>query len=160
VPERSSAHQGDAATAALRAAVIVAFALVPLLAAGCGDEAGEDAGSRTATVAATTGETATETVPEETTETAPTTPTAPAGPVVRFSGNGDRTLAPIRVGRGGATLIWENDDAVFSVFSDVGLVVDSVEPRGEAFVPAGRRLLDVVASGAWRIEIRNARRAP
>jgi hypothetical protein len=159
VPERDRGRRRTAAVARL-VALIAAVALVAVAAAACGDDEEGDAANQTPTAAATTGETVTETVPEETTETGPTTPTAPAGPVVRFSGNGDRTLPPVQVGQGGAALIWENDDAVFSVFSDVGLVVDSVEPRGEAFVPAGRRVLDVVASGGWRIEIRNARRAP
>jgi hypothetical protein len=160
VPERPRAHHGDAAPAALRVVLLAAVALVPLLAAGCGDEADGDAGSQTATVTETVSETATETVAEENTNTGASAPTGPTGPVVRFRGNGDRALPPVRVGRGGATLAWRNDDAVFTVFSDVGVVVDSVEPRGEAFLPAGRRVLEVVASGGWRIEIGNARRAP
>jgi hypothetical protein len=161
VPEGPPARHTDAGAAALRVVLLAAVTLVSLVAAGCGDEAGEDGARQTATVAETVSETATETAPEENTNTgasAPTEPTEPTGSVVRFRGNGDRILPPVRVGRGGATLVWRNDDAVFTIFADFGIAVDSVDPGGEAFLPAGRRLLEVVASGGWRIQIQNARR--
>jgi hypothetical protein len=160
VPERPRVRSGDAAAAALRVALVVAFAVFPLVAAACGDDASEEAASQTpTTVAETVDETVTETVGEQGTTTgASPPPPPPSGPVVRFSGNGDRVLPPVRVGQGGAKVVWRNDDAVFTLFSDLGLVVDSVEPGGEAGLPAGRRLLEVVASGGWRLEIQNAER--
>jgi hypothetical protein len=158
VPERPRAHHGDAAAAALRV-VLLAVALVPLVAAGCGDEAGEDAASQTATVTETVGETVTETVGQEGTNTGASAPTELTGTVVRFQGNGDRSLPPIQARQGGAMLRWQNDGEVFSLFSQDGIVVDSVGRRGETFLPAGRHLFEIVASGDWRIEIGNARRA-
>ncbi len=159
MPDGPRAHHGNAAAAALSVAFVAAVALLPLAAAGCGDGAGEDAASPTATVTETTGETVTETVgPEETTTGVPA-PREATGPAVSFQGSGDRTLPPVRALDGGATLAWRNGGEVFSLFSQGGMVADSVEPGGEISLPAGRYVLDVVASGAWRIEIMNARRA-
>jgi hypothetical protein len=158
MPERArDRHRTRAATAALGIA-LTAVAFAQLGAAGCGGDEGSEA-SETATVVETVSETVTDTAGDEETTTGAAPPAAPSGPVVRFQGTGDRILAPVRVGRGGATLVWQNDDAVFSLFADYGMVVDSVERRGEASLRAGRRLLEVIASGAWRLEIRNARLA-
>jgi hypothetical protein len=160
VPELDRARRSAAARAARRAALIAALALVPVATAACGDEANDGAAAgQTATVAETAGETATETATGETTETGALTPPEPSGPVVRFRGNGDRTLPPVQVGTGGATLAWRNGDAVFTLFSQAGTVIDTVEPRGEMQLPAGRYNFDIVASGDWSVEIRNARRA-
>jgi hypothetical protein len=157
VPNSRPACHGSAA-ATLRVVLLAAVALVLLVAAGCADEAGEDAASQTATVTETVAETVTETVGQEGTNTGASAPTELTGPVVRFQGNGDRILPPIQARRGGATLRWRNDGEVFSLFSQDGIVVDSVGRRGETFLPAGRHLLEIVASGEWRIEIGNAGR--
>jgi hypothetical protein len=139
--------------------VLLAVALVPLVAAGCGEEAGEDVASRTATVTETVGETVTETAGPAGTTTGAAAPPAPTGPVVTFQGSGDRTLPPVEALDGGATLAWRNGGEVFSLFSEAGMLADSVEPGGEISLPAGRHVLEIVASGGWRIEIGNARRA-
>jgi hypothetical protein len=158
VPERSRGRQTGAAPVALRVALLVT--LVPLLAAACGDDAGGDAATQTATVAETVGETTTDAgTTTAATTTAPSPPTAPPGPMVRFRGSGDRTLPAVAVGRGGATLRWQNADEVFSLFYQGGMVIDSVERGGETFIPAGRYAFAVVASGGWTIELQNARRA-
>ena len=78
--------------------------------------------------------------------------------VVFFRGTGDRILPPIRVRRGGTVLRWRNRGEVFSLFSARGTVVDSVARSGETFLPGGRHLIEVVASGAWSMQIPNARR--
>jgi hypothetical protein len=163
VPERPRAHRADAAATALRVVLFAAASLAPLVAAGCADDAGGDAASQTATatttVTETVAETVTETVVAENANPGAATPTGPTGPVVRFEGNGDRILPPVAARSGGAMLRWRNDGEVFSLFSEEGIVVDSVGRRGGTFLPAGRHLLEVVASGYWRIEIRNARSA-
>jgi hypothetical protein len=165
VPERPRAHHADAAATALRVVLFAAVSLAPLVAAGCGEDAGGDAASRTATVAVTTtvtetvAETVTETVVEDTAEPGAPAPTESTRSVVRFDGNGDRILPPVEARRRGAMLRWRNDGEVFSLFSQDGIVVDSVGRRGETFLPAGSHLLEIVASGDWRIEIENARRA-
>ena len=152
----------DAAATGLRVALVAVIAFSPLVVSACGQEGGGDAAAgQTATAAdtETAAETVTETVAEEETTTAAAPPPAPAGPVVRFRGRGDRTLAPVRALDGGATVVWQNGGAVFSLFSQEGMLADSVEPGGQIPLPAGRYVLDVVASDDWVIEIRNARRA-
>ena len=78
---------------------------------------------------------------------------------ISFSGNGDRTLSPIRVPRGGTTLRWTNDGAVFSLFSEKGVLIDSVAPRGRTFLRPGRYVLEIIASGNWTMMIENVKRA-
>ena len=82
-----------------------------------------------------------------------------AAGALRFSGNGDATLPPFSVPEGGAVVRWTNRDAVFSLFDGRGTVVDSVEPRGEAYLGAGVHTIDVIASGGWQLEIPGARPA-
>jgi hypothetical protein len=76
---------------------------------------------------------------------------------ISFGGNGDRTLPPIRVPRGGTTLRWTNDGAVFSLFSEKGVLIDSVAPQGTRFLPPGRYVLEIIASGSWTMRIENFR---
>jgi hypothetical protein len=163
VPERPRAHHADAAATALRVVLFATAFLAPLVAAGCAEDAGGDAASETATatttVTETVADTVTETVVEDTANPGAPAPTEATGIVVRFGGNGDRTLPPVEARRRGAMLRWRNDGEVFSLFSQDGIIVDSVGRRGETFLPAGRHLLEIVASGDWRIEIENARRA-
>jgi hypothetical protein len=167
VPERPRAHHADAAATALRVVLFATAFLAPLVAAGCAEDAGGDAASETATatttvtetMAETVTETVTETVVEDTADPGAPAPTEATRTVVRFGGNGDRTLPPVQARRRGAMLRWRNDGEVFSLFSQDGIIVDSVGRRGETFLPAGRHLLEIVASGDWRIEIENARRA-
>ena len=78
--------------------------------------------------------------------------------VVFFRGTGDRILPPIRVRRGGTVLRWRNGGEVFSLFSARGIIVDSVAQSGSTFLPRGRHLIEVVASGTWSVQIPNARR--
>ena len=162
---RRGAHCNAAATG-LRVALVAVVALTPLAVAACGQDGGGDAAAgqtATATEAETqtetAAETATETAPEENATTGASPPPTPPGPVVRFQGSGDRTLGRVDALDGGATVVWVNGGEVFSLFHQGGMVVDSVGPHGQLSVPAGRYVLDVVASGDWVIEIRNARRA-
>ncbi|HEV3407635.1 MAG TPA: hypothetical protein VG079_03010 [Gaiellaceae bacterium] len=163
MPERSRGRHAEVAAVFVRVALV---AVVLLLAAGCGDEAGDDAASQTPTATETVAEATTEIGADEgdATRASPPPPASP-GPVIRFAGSGDRVLPPVRVLRGGATFAWRNGDEVFTLFSQVGpqggIMIDTVEPRGEASasIPAGRYVFSVVASGDWSLEIRNARRA-
>ena len=159
--ERRRRAGRDGAATGLRLALVVAVAVTPLVTAACGQDGGDAAVGQTATSAETetVGETVTETVPEQETTTAASPPPAPAGPVVRFRGSGDRTLAPVQALDGGATVAWQNGGEVFSLFSQAGMLADSVEPAGQIEIPAGRYVLAVVASDNWVVEIRNARRA-
>lgn len=78
---------------------------------------------------------------------------------IRFRGNGDRVLRPIRVGRGGTTIQWTNNgsEPVFSLLTESAIVVDAAFGRsGERFLPPGRYVLEVVASGRWTITVPNA----
>ena len=144
-------------------ALIAVVAVTPLAVAACGQDGGGAAAGQTATATETetetVAETATETAPEENATTGAAPPPTPAGPVIRFQGSGDRTLGSVDALDGGATVVWVNGGEVFHLFHQGGMVVDSVEPGGQLSVPAGRYRLDVVASGDWVIEIRNARRA-
>lgn len=72
---------------------------------------------------------------------------------IRFSKSGDTTLPPISVPPGGTILRWTNEGEVFSLFDETGTIVDSTEPRGKAFLPAGVHTIDVIASGGWALEI-------
>ncbi len=91
----------------------------------------------------------------------------PAQPArtIRFSGNGDSTLRPIRVGLGGASLRWSTRGSVFAVFGDRGPLVDSIRqsPKGgrhggTTFLRPGRYVLQVVANGRWSMTVENASR--
>jgi hypothetical protein len=87
------------------------------------------------------------------------TQAGPTGPEeVSFSGNGDVTLPPIRVPRKGTTLRWTNDGAVFSLFSEKGALIDSVAPQGTTFLPPGRHVLEIIASGNWTMTIAEFKR--
>jgi hypothetical protein len=77
---------------------------------------------------------------------------------IRFTGNGDTSLPPFRVMRGGAILRWANSGEVFSLFGPEGTLVDSVGARGETFLPGGIHRIDVVASGSWLIIVPRSRR--
>ncbi len=109
----------------------------------------------TATVAAM--ETVVETAPAES-QPAPLEEPAAEASELRFQGDGDRTLPPIKVRRGGSRLRWTNDGEVFSVFGERDTIVDSVAERGEAFLSAGVHRLEVIASGRWVIVLPRARR--
>ena len=158
MPERSRRRHAEIAALAVRVGLVVA--LVPLLAAGCGNEAGEEGASPTPTVTEAVDETTTEIGADEgeATRASPPPPASP-GPVIRFAGNGDRVLPPVEVRRGGAAVRWRNRDEVFSLFYQDGMLIDSVERSGGTVVPAGRYQFSVVASGGWTIELQNARRA-
>ena len=156
MPERSRGRHAEVAAAVLRVALV---AVVLLLAAGCGDEAGDDAASQTPTATDTVAE-PTETGADEgdATRASPPPPASP-GRVIRFAGRGDRVLPPVRVRTGGAALRWRNRAEVFSLFYQDGMLIDSVERSGGTVVPAGRYQFSVVASGGWTIELQNASRA-
>ena len=138
--------------------------LASLLFSACSsqDEAAAPQESRTSTAATTvaTTVTVTETVARA---TAPASKSPPGGGAlatgVELSGNGDRRLPPLRVGRGGTTLRWTNSGEVFSLFSEEGTLVDSVASRGATYLQAGVHRIDVVASGSWVVRIPRARRA-
>ncbi|MBD0291224.1 MAG: hypothetical protein ICV74_08215 [Thermoleophilia bacterium] len=143
---------------ALVIAAAVAAALVALAVLATVVLRDDDGGMRTIVVTTAVQETA------QTGEEAAPPPPPPAKPKplrrprngVLFRGNGDRTLPPLRVRGEGTTLQWVNDGAVFSLFSEDGVVVDSVARRGSTFLRAGRHRLSVVAAGKWTIAIRRA----
>jgi hypothetical protein len=145
-------------TIALGVAVVVsAVAALP----GCGGDRQAAtvtaAETRTATATATPTSTATETVQGEV-ETG-SKQKRRRGDGLRFRGNGDGSLPPIRVREGGASLRWRNGGEVFSLFSEDGTLVDSVDRRGQTSLRPGRHAIDVIATGAWLVTISNARRA-
>jgi hypothetical protein len=78
---------------------------------------------------------------------------------LRFVGNGDRTLPPIRVRRGGTTLRWSNNGPVFSLLGERGIIVDSVARSGSTYLAPGRHALEIIAAGSWTVTIPRARRA-
>ncbi|MBA3330428.1 MAG: hypothetical protein H0T39_06065 [Actinobacteria bacterium] len=163
--------------------VLIACAVTVVL-AGCGG------GSEATTVTAITEEFVTVTQTNAVTQTATTRSTEtqtrtqtvtrtvrggggsstrprPAQPArtIRFSGSGDTTLRPIRVGLGGANLRWSTRGSVFAVFGDRGPLVDSIRqsPRGgrhagSTFLRPGRYVLQVVANGRWSMTAENASR--
>jgi hypothetical protein len=157
VPERSRRRHAEIAVVAVRVALVVA--LVPLLAAGCGNEAGDEGASQSPTATEAVDETTTEIGGEEDDASRASPPPASPGPVVRFAGSGDRVLPPVEARSGGAALRWRNRAEVFSLFYQDGVLIDSVERSGDTVIPAGRYQLSVVASGGWTIELQNARRA-
>jgi hypothetical protein len=79
--------------------------------------------------------------------------------LLRFHGNGDRRLPPIRVRRGGTTLRWRNNGPVFSLIGQRGIIIDSVARSGATYLAPGRYALEIVAAGTWTIRIPRARRA-
>jgi hypothetical protein len=93
---------------------------------------------------------------------APATPATPpaagtgAGQVLRFSGNGGKTIAPFRVLRP-STMYWRNSGVIFQIFNSGATTngtVDSQAHRGTSFIPAGRYRLQVNAVGSWTMTIR------
>jgi hypothetical protein len=76
--------------------------------------------------------------------------------VLRFSGNGGKTLSPFRV-RTPSTMLWTNTGQIFQIFnsgsSNDGSVNSSAH-RGTSFIPAGRYRLQVNAIGTWTVVIR------
>jgi hypothetical protein len=78
--------------------------------------------------------------------------------LLRFRGNGDRRLPPIRVRRGGTTLRWRNTGPVFSLLGQRGIIIDSVARGGSTYLEPGRYALEIVAAGTWTITIPRARR--
>jgi hypothetical protein len=75
---------------------------------------------------------------------------------LRFSGNGGKTLAPIRV-TSPSTMIWTNDGAIFQIFNSGASTkgtVNSQAKRGTSYVPAGRYPLQVNAIGNWTLVIK------
>jgi hypothetical protein len=82
---------------------------------------------------------------------------APVVNVVRFQGRGDRQLPTIRVQRGGTILHWKNRGAVFTLFNEHGIVLDSVAARGSHFLSGGRQRLYVIEEGrGWTLTIPKA----
>jgi hypothetical protein len=82
---------------------------------------------------------------------------APAVNVVRFQGRGDRRLPPITVQRGGTIVHWTNRGAVFTLFNQRGIVLDSVAARGSHFLSGGRQRLYVIEEGrGWTLTIPKA----
>jgi hypothetical protein len=129
----------------IAAVLAVALAITTLVLASIGRGSEDEAATTTTTATVTTTDSRVSTG---------TTQTSGAGATkISFRGNGDRTLPPIRVPRGGTTLRWTNDGAVFSLFTETGALIDSVAPQGESFVPAGRHVLEIIASGDWTIAI-------
>jgi hypothetical protein len=77
--------------------------------------------------------------------------------IVRFHGRGDRQLPTIRVRRGGTVLYWTNRGAVFTLFNQHGIVLDSVASHGSHFLSGGRQRLYVISEGrAWTLTIPKA----
>lgn len=146
-----------------------ALALVAVFASasGSGCASGEDGVAPTVAVTTVVTDTVGQTVTvSETVTEAAAPPAAPSrdrphrAGELRFRGNGDRRLPPIRVApRRGTTLRWTNRGEVFSLFSEEGTLVDSVGTRGATFLQRGVHRIDVVASGTWVIRIPRARRA-
>jgi hypothetical protein len=131
------------------------------LATGCGGDA------ETTTVTVTTTEVRTETTTVTVTRAVVATRartrararTQPPRGVLRFGGNGDRRLPPIRVRRGGTTLRWRNTGAVFSLLGQRGIIVDSVARSGATYLGPGVYELEIIAAGTWRVTIPRAGRA-
>ena len=105
----------------------------------------------------TVSQTVTETVASEG-EQRPSEPTEKREGQIRFRGNGDSSLPPVRVLRGGAILHWTNSGEVFALFGSEGTLVDSVAKQGETFLSGGIHRIDVVASGSWVVTLPRARR--
>lgn len=125
---------------------------------GCsGDEQAATTVETTTVATVTVSQTVTETVASED-ELEASEPTKKRRGEIRFRGNGDRSLPPIRVMRGGAILRWTNSGEVFSLFGRQGILVDSVAKQGETFLTAGVHRIDVVASGSWVVTLPRARR--
>jgi len=84
------------------------------------------------------------------------------GPTAQFRGNGDRTLPPLRVRRGGSTLRWRTSGSVFALFGPSGTLVDSVDSTGSrphsgsTYLRAGSYILQVVANGRWSLSAANS----
>jgi hypothetical protein len=129
---------------------VLAAASLPL---GCGGD------SETTTLTVVRTEERTETVTETRTLAGPRVTVRPRRGELAFRGNGDRTLPPIRVRRGGATLRWSNDGPVFTLIGPSGIIIDSVAHSGSTYLGAGRWTLEVIAAGNWTIAIPRARRA-
>ena len=77
--------------------------------------------------------------------------------VVRFHGRGDRQLPTVRVQPGGTIVRWTNRGAVFTLFNQHGIVLDSVASHGSHFVSGGRQRLYVIEEGrGWTLTIPKA----
>lgn len=136
----------------------VILTLMAALSASCAskDAAPTDGASVRDTVSTTVAATLTGAQPSAV-ETRPAAGAA-ARRELRFRGNGDRRLPAFAVARGGSTLFWTNRGEVFSLFGEARTLVDSVDDRGQTFLPRGVYRIDVVASGDWVIRIPRARR--
>jgi hypothetical protein len=132
--------------------VAAALAAVTLV-TGCGG----DEEATTVTVVET--ETRTVTVTEQRPLASPRVDAKPRRGELSFRGNGDRSLPPLRVRRGGATIRWANDGPVFSLIGQKGIIIDSVARSGSTYLPAGRHVLEVIAAGTWTLTIPRARSA-
>jgi hypothetical protein len=79
-----------------------------------------------------------------------------AAKVIRFSGNGGKTLPPFRITTN-STMYWTNSGQIFQIFnagaSNSG-TINSAARRGTSFIPPGRYRLQVNALGSWTITIR------
>jgi hypothetical protein len=128
---------------------VLAAASLPL---ACGGD------TETTTVTVVRTEERTETVKETRTLAGPQVTVRPRRGELAFGGNGDRTLPPIRVRRGGTTLRWSNDGPVFSLIGPKGIIIDSVARSGSTYLGPGRWTLEVIAAGSWRIAIPRAAR--
>ncbi len=81
-----------------------------------------------------------------------TTKAKPRSSARRFSGNGGKTLPPVTVYRD-STLSWANDGAIFQIYTDTGVPVNSQSHSGNTFLAAGTYTLQVNAVGNWTIKI-------
>jgi hypothetical protein len=81
-------------------------------------------------------------------------PAAPA--VMRFSGNGIKSLGTIRLARR-SVLTWTNDGPLFQIFANNSIPVNAQEPSGTTVLGAGTWAhFQVNAVGNWKISIRAA----
>jgi hypothetical protein len=81
-----------------------------------------------------------------------------ASQVIRFSGNGGKTLSPFRATRP-STMYWTNSGSIFQIFGGGGGAsnassINSQAHRGTSFVRSGSYRLQVNAIGSWTITIR------
>lgn len=154
-----------------RALLILTSLAATVFAAGCGGESESVTVTVTTRQQVTVDRTTTVTKTATVTKTKTTTVARAQAPSPRggnrelqFRGNGDQTLPPIRVRRGGSTVRWTTGGSVFAVFGPGGSIVDSINSgaskrhAGSTYLRPGSYVLQVIANGTWSIRAPNAAR--
>jgi hypothetical protein len=83
-------------------------------------------------------------------------PSRPSAVSVSFSGSGNRTLRPFRVSSP-STLVWRNSGKLFALnprLRSFNGAVSSTAHSGTSYLPPGRYLLNALARGSWRFQVR------